>query len=60
MATMKAAAFDAGLAIVALGLLQYCQIADGCQGVCVFFAQQLFYKLQDRAVQPHRNSGTGG
>jgi hypothetical protein len=40
-------AFDAGLAIVALELLQYRRIADGCQGVCVLFAQQLFSKLQD-------------
>ena len=40
--------FDAGLAIVALGLLQYGQIVEGRQGVCVLFAQQLFYRLQDR------------
>jgi hypothetical protein len=39
---------DAGLAIVALGLLQYGQIVEGRQGVCVFFAQQLFSMLQDR------------
>ena len=29
--------FDAGLAIAALGLLQYCQIFDGCQRVWVLF-----------------------
>ena len=40
--------FDAGLAIVAQGLIQYGQIAEGRQGACVFFAQQLFSKLQDR------------
>ena len=51
--------FDTGLAIEALALIQYRQIADGCQGVWVLFGQQLFSKLQDPA-QPHRNSGTGG
>jgi hypothetical protein len=40
--------FDAGLAIVAQRLIQYRQIAEGRQGVCVFFAQQLFSKLHDR------------
>jgi len=41
----------AGLAIVALKLVQYRQIADGCQGVRVLFAQQLFTELQGLFVQ---------
>ena len=41
----------AGLAIVALELVQYRQIADGCQGVWMLFAQHLFTELQGLFVQ---------
>jgi uncharacterized membrane protein YdcZ (DUF606 family) len=42
---------------MAQGLIQYGQIVEGRQGVCVLFAQQLFSKLQDlfmQRLQPHR------
>ena len=34
-----------------MGLVQYRQIADGCQGVLVLFAQQLFAELQGLFIQ---------